>query len=195
MTTRELSYFFTYIVHSIAVFTTYADQLNHDISAILVAGYPVVVIGDFNDELFKTSTSGHCTLTSLGLQKIISDTTHMYGSLLDHIDTNLSVKGIISGVITAYYSDHNAVFIALKSPEHNTSNTQLLLCHLLKTPKHKSRPASENRASHKVLHENTNPSVHETGCNVTRSKSREEDPVLLQIQPLTLQLMSLELPP
>ena len=170
------------------------SQLNQEVSAILVAGYPVVVIGDFNDDLFKTSTSGHCSLTSLGLQQIISDPTHMYGSLLDHIYTNLSVKGAISGVIPAYYSDHNAVFIALKASEHNTSNTKLLLCQSPKEPKHKSRPATENRRCHKVLHENINPSVHKTGCKVTRSKSREEDPVLLQVERPTLQVISLEPP-
>ena len=41
------------------------SQLNQEVSAILVAGYPVVVIGDFNDDLFKTSTNGHSSLTSL----------------------------------------------------------------------------------------------------------------------------------
>ena len=78
------------------------SRLNQEVFEILVAGDPVVVIADFNDDLFKTSTSGHCSLISLGLQQIISDPTHTYSSPLDHIYTNLAVKCVISGVIPAY---------------------------------------------------------------------------------------------
>ena len=60
-------------------------QLNQEVSAKLVAGYPVVVIGDFIGDLFKTSTSGRCSLIALGSHQIITDATHINGTLLDHI--------------------------------------------------------------------------------------------------------------
>ena len=115
MTSWGQLFLFTYIVIT-SVFPDYwslndlYSQLNQEVSAILVAGYPVV-IGDFNGYLFKTSTSGYCSLISLGLHQIITDPTHIYGSLLDPIYTNLPVQNAISCVIPVYKSDHSAVLL------------------------------------------------------------------------------------
>ena len=54
--------------------------LEHQIQNIADAGYPVIILGDFNEDLLKTSTDGHTALTSHGLKQVIKQPTHMFGS-------------------------------------------------------------------------------------------------------------------
>ena len=53
------------------------QALEHHIQNIADAGYPAIILGDFNEDLLKTSTYGHKALTSHGLKQDIKQPTHM----------------------------------------------------------------------------------------------------------------------
>ena len=102
------------------------SQLNQEVSAILAAGYPVVVIGDFNGDLFKTPTRGHCSLT-FGLQQINTDPTHITFTLI----CMYKVLFLESYLFTYL----NIVLFYCIEKYQNTSQTTRLNCCFVNLPK------------------------------------------------------------
>ncbi|XP_053407909.1 uncharacterized protein LOC128559625 [Mercenaria mercenaria] len=76
---------------------------------------PTIVLGDFNFDLSCEHLLPSFLQQQYQLKQIISTPTTDYGSLLDHIYTNLINDRIFqSGTLEAYFSDHKPIYITIK---------------------------------------------------------------------------------
>ena len=72
-----------------------------------------VVCGDFNFNFYKSPDNVISnTLHEIGFQQVISDSTHIEGSLLDHIYTNIEPQSQF--IHPVYFSDHDATCLILR---------------------------------------------------------------------------------
>ena len=66
----------------------------------------IILLGDFNVDLLKSSNSPLSRLTEgLSFKQVVTEATHRLGSCLDHIYLPEHCSGIVT-VIPTYYSDH-----------------------------------------------------------------------------------------
>jgi endonuclease/exonuclease/phosphatase (EEP) superfamily protein YafD len=77
---------------------------------------PVIILGDFNVNLFET-TSDKNTLCKYLIEEqkyvqLINQVTTDYKSQIDHIYTNINGRIINSGVLESYFSDHKPIFVS-----------------------------------------------------------------------------------
>ena len=74
----------------------------HDISDIMT-----IICGDFNHDLFLDKTVEDYVLKSYNIKQVIDEVTTDYGTLLDHMYTNIPTEDILCvGALETYYSDH-----------------------------------------------------------------------------------------
>ena len=72
-----------------------------------------VVCGDFNFNFYKSPDNVISnTLHGIGFQQVILDSTHIEGSLLDHIYTNIKPQSQF--IHPVYFSDHDATCLILR---------------------------------------------------------------------------------
>ena len=110
----------------------------------------------------------------------------MFGSLLDHIYTNLAVCSALHGVIPTYYSDHNAVYLAIgSSGDADFISTPFKLCSSPQKPTVHHNPSTSKP---KPAACRTKP--HSSTCKSTRSSN--QDPILLHVQPPSLEVKDLD---
>ena len=113
----NLHVFSVYRSSSKVPFTELTDAL-HFVNHEIIKANPAVIFGDFNINLLqKNSPQSIKFLLSMkenGFTQLISTVTTDYGSLLDHIYTN--VQNIVSNttVTESYFSDHKPIVLALK---------------------------------------------------------------------------------
>nr|XP_043868972.1 uncharacterized protein LOC122758736 [Solea senegalensis] len=73
----------------------------------------IAVMGDFNDDILKSSST--CTLlTEKGFVQIVTEATTEKGTLIDHIYIKQADNGAESLVLPTYFSDHEAVLCLFK---------------------------------------------------------------------------------
>ena len=83
---------------------------------IMASCQPVVVCGDFNEDLFSTGKKAIQELfQSRGYSQLVSAATTEKQTLIDHIYISRPESCIQSGVLQTYYSYHNAVYCILAS--------------------------------------------------------------------------------
>ena len=74
----------------------------------------VVIAGDCNYDLIRDTALTEHANAKHDLQQIIQGPTTDYGSLLDHIYTDIPQSSILSfGTLEAYYSDHKPIFMTI----------------------------------------------------------------------------------
>ena len=74
---------------------------------------PNVILGDFNEDFFKAGVVSNF-LTQFKFTQIVTQPTHIRGSLLDHIYLKDDLKNshLFSTLVkAAHYSDHDPVFV------------------------------------------------------------------------------------
>ena len=72
-----------------------------------------VVCGEINFNFYKSPDNVISnTLHGIGFQQVISDSTHIEGSLMDHIYTNIEPQSQF--LHPAYFSDHDATCLILR---------------------------------------------------------------------------------
>lgn len=75
---------------------------------------PVVIIGDFNFDIQDNDILNNFFSTTYSLKQLIVQPTTDYGTILDHVYTNIATEKIsLSGTLESYYSDHKPVFIII----------------------------------------------------------------------------------
>ena len=95
----------------LATFLSLVDQFVSNLPQIV----PTIILGDFNDDLLKTSNSSRLLqlMSSKGFSQLVQASTTDSGSLLDHIYCNSVGVDIYVDVVDTYYSDHDATCISL----------------------------------------------------------------------------------
>ena len=74
-----------------------------------------IICGDFNYDLFHEKTLKDYVLKSYHIYQVIDEVTTGYGTLLDHMYTNIPTENLLSvGALESYYSDHKPVFMSFK---------------------------------------------------------------------------------
>ena len=78
---------------------------------------PVIILGDFNVNLFE-NTSDKNTLSKYLIEEkqyvqLISHVTTDYKTQIDLIYTNIPERVKSSGVLESYFSDHKPIFVSL----------------------------------------------------------------------------------
>ena len=76
-----------------------------------------VIIGDFNVDILQNTLQTEQLLTcmeSIGFKQLIDKETTDFGSLLDHVYTNIPSFVLASGVLESYYSDHKPIILSFK---------------------------------------------------------------------------------
>jgi exonuclease III len=95
----------------------FIQQTQFLLDAANVKDIPTIIVGDFNEDLLtKPSNSLTALLESYNFTQKITEPTTDYGSLLDHIYHNMALTEEHYEVVDMYYSDHDAIFMALKHP-------------------------------------------------------------------------------
>ena len=88
-----------------------------DLEKLLNDLYPVhtdcVILGDFNEDIFKSQGPILNFFLSKGFQQNTDRATRDSGSLLDHCYTSSSLKVASLSVRDTYYSDHDIVSITI----------------------------------------------------------------------------------
>lgn len=75
---------------------------------------PVVKIGDFNFDIKDNHILDNFFSTTFSFKQLIVQPTTDYGTILDHVYTNIATENIsLSGTLESYYSDHKPVFIII----------------------------------------------------------------------------------
>ena len=84
-----------------------SSDIATDLKSILTKDKTSVVCGDFNIDFNKCpDNSISNTLTEMGFQQVISNSTHIEGSLLDHMYIN--TEQAMQFLHPLYFSDHDA---------------------------------------------------------------------------------------
>ena len=82
----------------------------HDISDMMT-----IICGDFNYDLFLDKTVEDYVLKSYNIKQVIDEVTTDYGTLLDHMYTNIPTEDILCvGALETYYSDHKPNFMSVR---------------------------------------------------------------------------------
>lgn len=77
-------------------------------------------MGDFNFDIQDNHILNNFFSTTYSLKQLIVQPTTDYGTILDHVYTNIATEKIsLSGTLESYYSDHKLVFIIIA--ENNSS--------------------------------------------------------------------------
>ena len=78
---------------------------------------PVIILGDFNVNLFENASDKNTLSKYLIEEKqyvqLISQVTTDYKTQIDHIYTNIPERVKSSGVLESYFSDHKPIFVLL----------------------------------------------------------------------------------
>jgi endonuclease/exonuclease/phosphatase family metal-dependent hydrolase len=78
---------------------------------------PVIILGDFNVNLFENASDKNTLSKYLIEEKqyvqLISQVTTDYKTQIDHIYTNIPERVKSSGVLESYFSDHKPIFVSL----------------------------------------------------------------------------------
>jgi endonuclease/exonuclease/phosphatase family metal-dependent hydrolase len=78
---------------------------------------PVIILGDFNVNLFENASDKNTLSKYLIEEKqyvqLISQVTTDYKTRIDHICTNIPERVKSSGVLESYFSDHKPIFVSL----------------------------------------------------------------------------------
>jgi exonuclease III len=73
---------------------------------------PIIIMGDFNINLHQNEKFVNNVDQKYGLKQYIKTCTTDYGTLIDHLYTNIDAGKIISvGTLESYYSDHKPIYI------------------------------------------------------------------------------------
>ena len=74
-----------------------------------------IICGDFNYDFFHEKILKDYVLKSYHIYQVIDEVTTGYGTLLDHMYTNIPTEDLLSvGALESYYSDHKPVFMSFK---------------------------------------------------------------------------------
>ena len=79
--------------------------------------HPIVVCGDFNENVLAGRGRIAQELESRGYAQVIEDATTDKNTLLDHIYLSPPQRCVQSGVLRTYYSYHNPVYCVLSSDD------------------------------------------------------------------------------
>ena len=78
---------------------------------------PVIILGDFNLNLFENASDKNTLSKHLIVEKqyvqLISEVTTDYKTQIDHIYTNIPERVKSSGVLESYFSNHKPIFASL----------------------------------------------------------------------------------
>lgn len=74
------------------------------------AEIPVIILGDFNRDLLRSSKCNIFSHDTKNIRQIINKCTTYYDSLLDNVYTDLSENVISAGVFESYFSDHKPIW-------------------------------------------------------------------------------------
>ena len=76
---------------------------------------PTVILGDFNDNLFPSTSSSVLLqfMSSLGFTQLVKVPTTDSGSLLDHVYYNQPCARCVVDVLDTYFSDHDKCFVSI----------------------------------------------------------------------------------
>ena len=78
---------------------------------------PVIILGDFNVNLFENAFDKNALSKYLIEEKqyvqLINQVTSDYKTQIDHIYTNIPERVKSSGVLESYFSDHKPIFVSL----------------------------------------------------------------------------------
>ena len=83
---------------------------------------PTAIIGDVNENLGRLKKAPFANkMKSSGFEQMIKEPTCETGSLIDHLYVNnaMKVKGILTDVNAAYYSDHDIISLYIPKPKEN----------------------------------------------------------------------------
>ena len=83
----------------------------------ILKGKPAIILGDFNVNLLEHSSQRSALLTemyNIGYTQLIKEATTDYGSLLDHVYTNIQDCVSHVGILESYFSDHKPIFVCIK---------------------------------------------------------------------------------
>ncbi len=83
----------------------------------------VAVVGDFNDNILKSSTI--CKfITDRGFVQHVKQTTTEKGTLIDHVYVKTTHYNVESIVLPAYFSDHEGIFCSFTCHTFNTDEEE-----------------------------------------------------------------------
>ncbi len=86
-------------------------------------GNTVAVVGDFNDNILKSSTI--CKfITDRGFVQHVKQTTTEKGTLIDHVYVKTTHYNVESIVLPAYFSDHEGIFCSFTCHTFNTDEDE-----------------------------------------------------------------------
>ncbi|XP_058496018.1 uncharacterized protein LOC131466640 [Solea solea] len=95
------------------VMTLFKEHLGRFLDWLDSVNESIVVMGDFNDDILKSSTT--CRIfTDKGFCQIVTKSTTEKGTLIDHIYIKQADNGAESLVLPTYFSDHEAVLCLFK---------------------------------------------------------------------------------
>ena len=73
----------------------------------------IAVMGDFNDDVLKSSSV--CKfLTDKGFEQLVRQATTETGTLIDHVYVKVSDYVVDCEVVPVYFSDHEGIFCSFK---------------------------------------------------------------------------------
>ena len=102
------------------------DELLKRLSMIIDKNRVTLVLGDFNLCYYENNSNRLIKgLESIGFQQLVHEPTHIRGRFIDHAYLHDPTGAVIATVerYSAYYSDHDAICIHLKSQNTKTIST------------------------------------------------------------------------
>lgn len=106
-------------VLNLSLLLLYHKNGTNGLNYLLTAQQIDIVLGDLNINYFSTKDIAPLAqlMESLNYVQIIDKATFISGTLLDHVWVQHRLKSlIIASVISAYYSDHDAIRISIQLP-------------------------------------------------------------------------------
>ena len=89
-------------------------MLNRILDYISSTDKPVLILGDFNDDILSQHTSIIVSLMSdHGFSQLVTKPTTAKGTLIDHVYYNRPTNDIVVEVRDTYYSDHDTIYCSV----------------------------------------------------------------------------------
>ena len=89
----------------------FKKNLGHLLAYLDPLSNTVVVMGDFNDDIFKSSTISQF-VTSRGYVQLVNQSTTEKGTSIDHVYVKTTQYHVEAKVVPTYFSDHEGVVLS-----------------------------------------------------------------------------------
>ncbi|KAK3088416.1 hypothetical protein FSP39_018892 [Pinctada imbricata] len=95
----------------------FLERLAEITSILTVKNDPCIVMGDFNENIFKNNGKIQSFMISKNFRQVVTSPTTENGTLIDHVYVSENLD-VTTKIIPTYYSDHEAVHVHVKIPSN-----------------------------------------------------------------------------